>query len=309
MLDGNGGTLDYSHDGSAISVKLATNSTNPSGQAGSASNLGVGFTNIRQVIGNTSTTLVGPGVTNNYWNITGANKGTLAQAANQPGNLTFSQVPNLTGGAMADTFAFQQGGSISGIVDGSGGSNALDYSQYTGNITVDLALNLASLVDQGAAKSVYHITQVIGSIGNNLLVGGANPSVLIGGTGRNILIADKGPASLYGGGGDNIQIGGYTSYDYDPNLAALNAIFAEWTSTDSLSLRMHDIRFGGGLNGSYVFNPTATSTRPATVFDNGVADLLYDGSGLSWFFVHRPDDLINNGAGPLLSGDVVSRIP
>jgi hypothetical protein len=29
---------------------------------------------------------------------------------------------------------------------------------------------------------------------------------------------------------------------------------------------------------------------------------------MSWFFVHRPNDKINNGAGPLNTGDVVSVI-
>jgi hypothetical protein len=62
------------------------------------------------------------------------------------------------------------------------------------------------------------------------------------------------------------------------------------------------------LNGNYILNPTATGNRPATVFDDGTPDLLYDGSGLSWFFVHEPDDLINNGAGPLVSGDVIAHI-
>jgi hypothetical protein len=45
------------------------------------------------------------------------------------------------------------------------------------------------------------------------------------------------------------------------------------------------------------------------VFDNGLADLLFDGTGLSWFFMHRPNGRINNGAGPHVPGDVVTRIP
>jgi Ca2+-binding RTX toxin-like protein len=151
-----------------------------------------------------------------------------------------------------------------------------------------------------------HIANVTGSIGNDLLVGDANPNVLIGGTGRNLIIGGGGSDSITGGGGDNILIAGYTSYDQ--NLTALDALFAEWTSADPLSLRMRDIRTGGGLNGNDILNPTATGNRPATVFDDGVPDLLYDGSGLSWFFVHEPDDLINNGAGPLVSGDVVAHI-
>jgi hypothetical protein len=79
---------------------------------------------------------------------------------------------------------------------------------------------------------------------------------------------------------------------YDQNLAALNALFAEWTSADSLGVRMYALSNGGGLNGSYVLSTTASAGRPQTVFDDSAADLLFDGAGLSWFFVHRPGDVV-----------------
>jgi hypothetical protein len=72
---------------------------------------------------------------------------------------------------------------------------------------------------------------------------------------------------------------------------------------------MVNISNGGGLNGNYVLNPMAAGGRAATVFDDGTADQLFDGTGLSWFFVHQQDDKINNGAGPQVTGDVVSVIP
>jgi hypothetical protein len=109
------------------------------------------------------------------------------------------------------------------------------------------------------------------------------------------------------GSGDNLLIGGYTSDDQ--NLAALNALFAEWPSADSLAVRISAISSGGGLNASYVLNPMPAGGRPATLFDDGAADHLFDGRGSSWFFQHRPDDSINNGAGPLVNGDVVADIP
>jgi len=219
----------------------------------------------------------------------------------------FSHVQNLVTGTTDDTFAFRGPGHLDGSIDGGGGTNTLDYSQYAGNITVDLALNLASLVNQGAAGGIFHIANVTGSMGDDLLVGDANANVLIGGTGRNLLIGGGGADSITGGGGDNIQIGGYTSYDQ--NLVALDAVFAEWTSADSLSVRLRDLRNGGGLNGTYILNATASRTRPATVFDDGAPDLLFDGTGLSWFFVHRPNDPINNGAGPHVRGDVITHVP
>jgi hypothetical protein len=44
------------------------------------------------------------------------------------------------------------------------------------------------------------------------------------------LIGDAGADTVIGGGHDNILIGDST--DWDANLTALQAIFAEWTRTD-----------------------------------------------------------------------------
>jgi hypothetical protein len=230
--------------------------------------------------------------------------------SSSPGHaVSFSEVWNLTGGPGGDTFQFLPSygvnGKVNGVLNANGGT--LDYSQSVGDVTVDLPLHLASQVDGGAAGGVWNVAAVIGSQGNDLLVGDGNANVLRGGTGRNLIIGGAGPDQLYGGGGDNILIGGFTSYDR--NLTALNALFAEWTSADSLSVRMQDIRNGGGRNGSFVLNPVASGGHPATVFDNGTADQLFDGAGLSWFFVHLPDDTINGGAGPHVLGDVVTVIP
>jgi hypothetical protein len=223
--------------------------------------------------------------------------------------MIFGEVWNLTGGPGGDVFQFLPSYGIAGKIDGvlNGNGGTLDYSRYVGDVTVDLPLHLASRVNNGAPGGVLNIANVIGSQGNDLLVGDGNANVLRGGTGRNLIIGGAGPDQLYGGGGDNILIGGTTSYDQ--NLTALNALFAEWTSADSLSVRMQDLRDGGGRNGNFVLNPVAIGGRPATVFDDGAADVLFDGAGLSWFFVHLPDDTINGGAGPHVLGDVVTVIP
>jgi hypothetical protein len=183
--------------------------------------------------------------------------------------------------------------------------NKLDYSQYTGTVQVNLPL--------GTATGFAHISgiqDVTGGNGNNLLVGDANPNILIGGTGRNIIIGGGGGDRITGGGGDNILIAGSTLYDQ--KQGALNAIFAEWTSSDSLATRMADISgatpSGLDLNGSFVLVPASTPAHAATVFDDAAVDQLFDGTGLSWFFVHQPDDVINNGAGPSVPGDVVAFI-
>src|SRR5262249_10622902 len=107
-------------------------------------------------------TLQGPNSANT-WQISGTNSGTLNAAVN------FNSIQNLTGGTGNDTFQFQTGGSLTGKIDGGGGTNTLDYSAYQGNILVDLLLNTASLVGQG----VFNMANVTGSQGNSLIVGDA----------------------------------------------------------------------------------------------------------------------------------------
>jgi hypothetical protein len=171
----------------------------------------------------------------------------------QPVNIVFLGVYNLIGGPGADRFVFLPSngmeGKIDGTLDGGGGTNTLDYSHTTGDVMVDLTINMASRVHDGAAGKLLHIANVTGSIGNDLLVGDANPNVLVGGTGRNVLIGGAGGDTLDASRsmGDNLIIGGRT--DYDTSLAALNAIFAEWNRTD-LGFRDRFSDLGSGSNGS-----------------------------------------------------------
>jgi hypothetical protein len=97
-------------------------------------------------------------------------------------NLDFTDMQNLLGGSAADLFAFQKSGSLAGTLDGGGGTNTLNYAGYLGNVTVDLPLHLASLVNMMNPNSVFNIQNVQGSNGNDVIVGDANPNVFVGGT-------------------------------------------------------------------------------------------------------------------------------
>jgi hypothetical protein len=241
----------------------------------------VSYTGITIDGGQGMNTLVGPDAAT-AWTITGANGGTA-------GSVAFSHMQNLTGGSAADTFAFRTGGSLTGKLDGRGGVNALDYSAYVGDVTVDLPLNLASRVGQ----AISNIANVTGSQGNDILVGDANANVLIGGTGRNVIIGGKGADQLFGGSQDNILISGYTKFDQ--NLTALQAIMAEWTSADTYSKRVKAI--GNGVLGTdgMTYALVAGKGKSQTVFDDGVPDVLTgstnpDPSVLDWLFVGKNTD-------------------
>jgi Ca2+-binding RTX toxin-like protein len=238
--------------------------------------------------------LIGPDSAST-WTLTDANAGSLNDL------IAFASFQNLTGGSADDRFLFNNGGSLAGAIDGGGGTNEFDYSAYTGDITVNLALGTATNV----GGSVRNIQNVTGSIGNDILVGDANVNVLRGGTGRNLLIGGAGADQLFGGGGDTILIGGTTLWD--TNLFALNRIMAEWTRTDmSFRDRMDHIREGSGRNGRFLLDPRAGNRlHQATVFDDGATDVLTDGIGRDWFFVDFAEDIVRG----LKRGDAVTREP
>jgi Ca2+-binding RTX toxin-like protein len=134
---------------------------------------------------------------------------------------------------------------------------------------------------------------LFGGAGNNLLKGGGGPSVLVGGPGRDVLIGGLGLSVLIGGGGSDlllgrgpaILIGGRT--DYDANLAALEAVLAEWDRNDANYQDRVAHLLGsasGGRNGSVVLNAT-------TVHADNASELLVGLTGLDWYFAglsHRP---------------------
>jgi hypothetical protein len=309
-IDGGGGnnTINYTQSAAPVSVNLQTGMASYVNlQGGSAPQPG-GVRNIQNFVGapGSSNTLIGPD-TASTWTISGTDSGTV-------NNDGFTAFQSLTGGAANDTFAFQQNGSISSSIDGGGGTNTLDYSQYTGDITVDLSLNEASLVNRGAANSVFNIANVTGSAGNNLLVGDANANVLIGGTGRNILIGDAGPDTLDASKAtsDNILIGGRT--DSDTSLQSLNAIFAEWTRADlGFRDRVSDLRTGSNgtgaaplnvVNGQLILLTPATNTTSTngTVHGDSSPDTLTGSNQTdpatgrrvhNWFFFDGDDMLVN----------------
>jgi hypothetical protein len=178
----------------------------------------------------------------------------------------------LRGGAGDETFALT--GALPNVklsIDGGGGVNTLDYSGWTGAVTVILQQGTATGLDGGIAN----IRNVTGSVGNDLLVGDANTNVLVGGTGRNIIIGGGGADRITGGGGDNLLIGGTT--DYDQNAAALDLIFREWLLASDFATRVAALQSGSDLlagSGIRLVNGT-------TVHPDGQANVT-PGPGNNW---------------------------
>ena len=290
ILGGSGGNLV-----NVQSTAAGTTTTWSSQPAGDTANVGLNGS-VQGILGNlnldpTSPTWRGVMVddsadpTSRAVTITGTSITGLA-----PGVITYAGVQNLTvdGGSGGNRFSAQSlpPAWTSVALNGGGGTNTLDYSQYFGDITVNLPLGIAT----GFTGGISNIRNVTGSQGNDLIVGDANANMLVGGAGRNIIIGGGGSDTITGGGGDNILIGGTTVWD--TNAAALNAIMQEWTDTSlAFDQRVNALRKGIVAGGqTYALNTS-------TVMADSSPDSLIGGGGQNWFFLDK-DDLINNGAGP-----------
>lgn len=122
-----------------------------------------------------------------------------------------------------------------------------------------------------------------------LTLSAVETATLTGGDSDNRLNASAftlGPVTLQGGNGDagdDILMGGTSTYS--SNKAAIDAIMAEWKSTNAYAVRVSNLLNGGGLNGTYrLYSATVQN-------DSGAVDSLTGGSELDWFFESLGDSL------------------
>jgi hypothetical protein len=293
-IDGGGGTnsLNYATYGGTVTVNL---------QTGAATTTG-GMLNIGSVTGSTSSAnqLIGAN-TPNSWSISGVNAGKL-------NSFSFTAMANLTGGTDINSFNVANGGSLSGKLNGgSGATNLLSYSKYTtSGVVVDLLLGSATAIDGGANGGISGIESVTGSSnGGDILVGDANPNTLTTSKGHNILIGGSGGGDTLTSGtnGADILIAGTTNYD--TNIAALQAILAEWKTSTASNY--------ASVISTIMSNSFADPLNSSTVSDAGSSDLpdTLTGSNKAatdWFFAHiaggsDPNDIVaGKGSGDTLTG-------
>jgi acrosin len=210
-----------------------------------------------------SDTLVGPDA-DTIWNIQGLNAGNVA-------GINFSGFENLTGGIGADTFAFFDAAGISGVIDGGGGVNTLDYSNYSSDVNADLAAGTAT-----GTGGISNIQNVSGGSGNDTLAGDEAANILVGGTGDDSLTGGAGADTLDGGEDvDTLK----ESRDADFTLTDTGlTIGAEGTDTIS-GVEQADLSGGAGDN---ILNASAFS---GAVNLAGLAgdDIFLGALGLSTF--------------------------
>jgi hypothetical protein len=144
-IDGGSGadTITYANYNAAVIVNLRTNFATGTG----------GAVNVEEFFGGSgSNTLVGKNEVT-IWNITGTNDGNVY-------GIDFTNFQNLTGDSKNDTFKFGAFGNITGRMDGKGGTDVVDYTDSTNNLSVRLS-NLPGI--QRVLGSTTAVTSLVGS--------------------------------------------------------------------------------------------------------------------------------------------------
>ena len=153
--------------------------------------------------------LIGPDAVNT-WNITGTNAGNIFNS-NPTQFMTFSNVENLTGGTLADSFAYADGTfGIAGVIDAAGGNDTLSYAAYTAPLggSVTVVLSAAGTGTATRTGGIISFETVIGGAGDDTLTGSTNPDSLVGNDGNDVISGGDGNDSLFGGlGGDTLSDG------------------------------------------------------------------------------------------------------
>jgi hypothetical protein len=283
-IDGGGGTntLDYSNLAGPVTVNL---------QTATAPGIGGTFANINNFIGSASSddTLIGPdaGAT---WDSTGTNSGTVNGS-------TFSSFENLTGGSGADQFVFFHGGSVSGNIDGGGGTNTLDYS----NLTTPVTLNLQSDTATGIGGTFANITNFIGGSGANTLTG-PNADTVWNLTGLNMLTVNglsfSGFQNLVGGSGADrfvFQTGGGVSGSIDGGAGNNTLDYFPYVGNITVDLALGTATgVGGGI--SNVENVTGSIGNDLLVGD-ALPNVLVGGTGRNVIIGGGGADTVVGGGG------------
>ena len=167
VVDGGQGnnTIDESGYTTAVALNLQTNTL-----TGMTS-----FTRVQSFVGSSTAygTLAGSNTSTTY-TISAKNTGNVA-------GISFSNLATLVGGAGDDAFSFGRSGSLTGSIDGGGGTNTIDESSFTTTISLNLANNSLT----GIASPFANIQKVLGGSSAANQVVAPNTSGLINITGAN----------------------------------------------------------------------------------------------------------------------------
>jgi len=221
-----------------------------------------------------SNTLLAPN-TPNTWNITSSNGGTVA-------GIVFISVQNLTGGSSSDDFILNSAvaSNVSGVLNGGGGINTLDYSAFSSSVMVNIEAGRAT-----STGGIENLQNFIGGTGVNTLTGPASTFWVITGLNSgtiNGIYNFTAFANLIGGSGDD-------TFDFTPGFLITGTVNGGPGSNTLLAPNTNNVwhitsQNAGNVSGitfSNIENLTGGSMNDQFVFakQQGVLGVV-DGGGL-----------------------------
>lgn len=295
-----GGTIDLSAH--LLQTDLLLTGTGDSGFNGRQAAIPGGFTNITAVIGSVANSdnnkLSGANLDSLYSFAAGGYKVTTNAQ-----ELSFVNFGLISGGNADDTFAFSGDVNYDGLVDGGGGSNWLDYSAYGAPVSVNLTTGSATAVSLGMINTVKQILNIIGSPGDDHLVGSSAGNIFSGGGGNDYL-EGKGGFNTYlfrDSWGHDIVVNSSGQGRLDFSGTSENLAFDLAGSLASTSGGLNTVNYSGisrilggtganhftvtGNHGLYLDGGSGSSTLDYSQFSGPVSFNLQTGSaaGISGF--------------------------
>ncbi|MEM6821788.1 MAG: hypothetical protein AAF558_07615 [Verrucomicrobiota bacterium] len=297
-IDGGTGSTDVINLSTDTDVVTITG-TGAGSSTDGAANVINAFTGIETIDGGTTgaNTLVNGTGAASIFNITSADGGTLTTTV--PATLvTYTSFGGLTGDSLADSFVFGTGSSLSGSINGAGGSDTLDLSALTTGVTITMTsagavtgfgsvtgtiTNLENFTGTTAADTVT----VQALTGSTRTLNGSDPTTTPGDT--LIFDAQSGAASFssttIGSGANQISFSNFESLNLT-NVAGLSTL-AGSAGDDNLTLTTVDgdsiqYAFTGGISGqidggtSFQFD-AGTGSDTVTVDASGGGAMLTNG--------------------------------
>lgn len=240
----------------------------------------------------------------NTWAITSTNTGTLNQA------IKLTAIESMTGGAGADDFVFSPGKGVTGYIDGGGGSNTLDYSQYTSAITVNMQYSAVSGV-----RSFKNVATILGGKGADTVIGanqsnqwdlsGSNGGTLIGG------LSFQGIENIGGGTKDDtFLLGDASSFAKIDGAAGSDFLdFSACSASVTVNLQSHKAYGVGGFanvegaTGGSATDDALVGTNKAATWNLTAADMGKFSDVSSSFYFAGLEDLIGGPAVDTFRGD------
>jgi hypothetical protein len=234
--------------------------------------------------GGGSDTAVGPNA-DTTWSVAGANQFVV-------GGVAFNAVENITGGSANDTFAFANGGSLSGTLDGGSGpsNDTADYSALTAPMTADLSMILNMDTIRGAAGQLNTLkganianTWVITSNNGGTLNGGLTFVTfgnVIGGNGVDTFALHAGGSLsglLDGGSGNSDALKGADGFNFW-QITGTAATNTGLVSGVVAFANIENLIGGAGQDWFAFVNPTA-AIRGTIDGGAGLNSIDYDGFG------------------------------